>query len=237
MSTTLRRLLQPGPDLDLTAEDADARILDVYSPAPGLRLNLVAGIGGAAGDGDGVSDGLSDPVDRRILRLLRTMADAVLVGARTVRAEGYRMPRTAALAVLTASGDLSGHRLEAAEPGRLLILTTATGAPRLRDLAAELGAEVLALPERDGAVRLDAALDALRERGHEHVLCEGGPGLAGALLDLDVVDELCLTTSPLAGGAALPVLGSGGGTARSMRLESLLSDDRSALYARWRRAR
>ena len=232
MSTALRRLLPPGPGIELTADDADARILEAYSPAPGLRLNLVAGIGGGASDGDGVSDGLSDPVDRRILVLLRSLADVVLVGARSVRTEGYRMPRTAALAVLTASGDLSGHRLQPDEPGRLLVLTTARGAKRV-DLD---GADVLVLPERDGAVRLDAALDALRERGLDRVLCEGGPSLAGALLEHDLVDELCLTTSPFAAGAALPVLGADA-PPRAMRLASLLSDDRSALYARWRRAR
>lgn len=232
MSAALHRLLPPGPDLDLTAEEADARILEAYSPAPGLRLNLVAGIGGGASDADGISDGLSDPVDRRILRLLRGLADAVIVGARSVRAEGYRMPRTAALAVLTASGDLSGHRLQVDEPGRLLVLTTARGAEQV-DID---GADVLVLPERGGAVRLDAALDALRGRGLDRVLCEGGPSLAGALLEHDLVDELCLTTSPFAAGAALPVLGADA-PPRAMRLESLLSDDRSALYARWRRAR
>jgi len=232
VSTALRRFLPPGPGIELTADDADARILQAYSPAPGLRLNLVAGIGGGASDGDGLSDGLSDPVDRRILKLLRSLADVVLVGARSVRAEGYRMPRTAALAVLTASGDLSGHRLQVDEPSRLLVLTTARGAEQV-DID---GADVLVLPERDGQVRLDAALDALRQRGLDRVLCEGGPSLAGALLEHDLVDELCLTTSPFAAGAALPVLGADA-PPRAMRLASLLSDDRSALYARWRRAR
>ncbi len=234
MTTALHRLLPAGPDLDLSAEDADARLAEAYSPAPGLRLNLVAGIGGAANDGSGISDGLSDPVDRRILGLLRTLADVVLVGAASVRSEGYRMPRTAALAVLTASGDLSGHRLTGAAAGRLLVLTTATGAePARRQLP---DAAVVVLPDEEGRVPLERALAALRERGLERVLCEGGPALAGALLERDLVDELCLTTSPTAGGAALPVLGTSA-PPRAMRLEGLLSDERSALYARWRRAR
>ena len=62
------------------------------------------------------------------------------------------------------------------------------------------------------------------------------PTRARILYALDLVDELCLTTSPFAAGAALPVLGADA-PPRAMRLESLLSDDRSALYARWRRAR
>lgn len=234
MTTALHRLLPAGPDLDLSAEDADARLSDAYSPAPGLRLNLVAGIGGAASDGSGISDGLSDPVDRRILGLLRTLADVVLVGAASVRSEGYRMPRTAALAVLTASGDLSGHRLTGAAAGRLLVLTTATGAEQARRQLPE--AEVVVLPDEEGRVPPERALAALRERGLDRVLCEGGPALAGALLERDLVDELCLTTSPTAGGAALPVLGTSA-PPRAMRLEGLLSDERSALYARWRRAR
>ncbi len=234
MTAALRRLLPTGPDLDLSAEDADARLIEAYSPAPALRLNLVAGIGGAASDGSGTSDGLSDPLDRRILGLLRTLADVVLVGASSVRSEGYRMPRTAALAVLTASGDLRGHRLTRALPGRLLVLTTAAGSePARRQLP---DADVVVLPDEEGRVPLQHALAALRERGLERVLCEGGPTLAGALLEQDLVDELCLTTSPSAGGAALPVLGASA-PPRAMRLEGLLSDERSALYARWRRAR
>ena len=61
--------------------------------------------------------------------------------------------------------------------------------------------------------------------------------LAGALLADDLVDEVCLTTSPSASGTSLPVFGTTDGPARPMRLLGMLSDERSALYARWSRAR
>jgi riboflavin biosynthesis pyrimidine reductase len=74
------------------------------------------------------------------------------------------------------------------------------------------------------------ALAALRGRGLDRVLCEGGPQLLHALLAADLVDELCLTTSPVLVGGA-PGLVPAEVRAR-LRLLSLVEHD-GELLARW----
>lgn len=73
----------------------DAGIDDAYAWPPGLwlRANMVSTADGAARSPDGLSAGISSPVDKRVFGRLRGLADAILVGAGTVRAEGYRPAR------------------------------------------------------------------------------------------------------------------------------------------------
>ena len=72
----------------------------------------------------------------------------------------------------------------------------------------------------------------LRARGLRRMLCEGGPELLGSLVDADLVDELCLTTSPLIVGGDGPRIVTGASAVRRMRLAHLLSED-DALFARY----
>jgi 5-amino-6-(5-phosphoribosylamino)uracil reductase len=74
---------------------------------------------------------------------------------------------------------------------------------------------------------------ALRERGLRRIVCEGGPSLAGQLLDSGLVDELCLSTSPVLGGVTLPLFGGETIASRRLSLGQLLADESSTLYARW----
>lgn len=226
--------LHPAPhvSVDLGSPDAATAIEDLYRPPRErwLRLNLVTSVDGSAIGPDGTSDTLTSGADRRILGVIRRLADLVLVGAASVRAEGYVMPRTAGLAVLTASGELTGHRFDPElAPGRLTIVTGVRGAERARETLAGVPAEVVVL-EGERPTHHDI-VDALRARGFEHIVCEGGPELAGQLIDAGVVDELCLSTSPRLSGALLPPLPVA--RARDLELTQLLRDDADVLYARW----
>ena len=60
--------------------------------APWLRASMVASVDGAASLG-GRSGGLSGDADRLVFSVLRSLADVILVGAGTARAEGYRPVR------------------------------------------------------------------------------------------------------------------------------------------------
>jgi riboflavin biosynthesis pyrimidine reductase len=137
--------------------------------------------------------------------------DALLVGAGTLRREGYRAIRldgrrrawrTAhglaehpTLVVLSGALALDpAHPALAGAPVRPVILTHRS-APADRRTALEPVADILTYG--DTAVDLRAAVDALHERGHEQILSEGGPHVMGALTAADLVDELCLTISPL----------------------------------------
>jgi riboflavin biosynthesis pyrimidine reductase len=230
--------LHPGvrEEFDLGSPEGLERVAELYR-APRrewLRINLVASINGNASGNDGTSDGLSNRVDRKILGIIRRASDVVLVGAAGVRAEGYLLPRTAPLAVLSASGDLTGHAIPPGTPdGRVLVFCTRDGLDRARATLRGASAEVVVLPDERGRIAPDDLVAALRDRGLLHIVCEGGPSLAGQLLDAGVVDELCLTTSPRIMATSLPVFGAAISVEQEVGLSGLLLDEGSALYARW----
>jgi riboflavin biosynthesis pyrimidine reductase len=62
----------------------------------------------------------------------------------------------------------------------------------------------------EASVDMKAALDALAERGHRRISCEGGPHLLGQLADAGLLDELCLTVSPLLAGPGADRIVTGG---------------------------
>jgi riboflavin biosynthesis pyrimidine reductase len=198
----MRRLL-PGGSGDLEVDLAQA----YANPAAGqsLRANMVATADGAASGGDGLSGSVSGEADKRVFRALRGLADVVLVGAGTARAEGYR-PAKLPIAVVSGRLDLDlTAPLYAAAEHRTIVLTCAQAPPdklvQLRDLT-----DVVVCGE--AAVDVTQAVAALRDRGLGHVLCEGGPTLLRQLVAAGLLDELCLTVAPvLAGGGAGRVLG------------------------------
>ena len=229
----LSRLRPPAEPIDLDAADARDRLLEAYRPAypDWLRLNLVTSVDGSATGSDGTSETLTNPADRVILGVIRELADVVLVGAQSVRAEGYRVPKRSPLAILTASGDLSGHRLERDAASRVIIVGPAAAIARSRASLGEV--ESIELPDA-GRADPRSVIAALRSSGHRSIVCEGGPQLAAQLLVADLVDELCLTTSPALIGSGLPAFGAARFPQRPLQLTSLMLDERDALYARWR---
>lgn len=239
-----------------TPLDDDA-LRDLYrGPAdletPWVRSNFVASIDGAV-SADGTSGGLGTPADRRLFTILRELADVVLVGAGTVRAENYGGARTGddartrrrgrgqsdtpPIAVVTAGANLDpGSRLLTDTVVAPLILTCAAAPAARKDALAAAGARVFEIG--DDTVPSRAILDTLGGLGLHRVLCEGGPALFGQLLGDDAVDELCLTTSPmLVAGAAGRIATSPRAVATPMRRAHLLGDDDGTVLTRWVRER
>jgi riboflavin biosynthesis pyrimidine reductase len=182
--------------------------LYAYPPGQWVRVNLVASVDGAVTLA-GRSGGLSDAADRAVFRMLRGLCDVVLVGAGTVRAEGYQgvrphevdpalragRPAVPTIAVVTASCWLTpSHPLVAGAAVPPIVLTTAAAPVAARSALAAAGVPVLVA----GTDRVDVAVAVrlLGERGLHRVLCEGGPALLTDLVAADLVDELCLTVSP-----------------------------------------
>ncbi|MDQ0793229.1 pyrimidine reductase family protein [Streptomyces sp. B1I3] len=177
-----------------------------------LRANMVSTLDGAA-QHDGRSQGISDATDMRIFGTLRGLADAVVVGAESVRLEGYRPARARdafagrraaagqgpapAIAVVSASLDLDFSLPLFVSPLVPTLVITGAAAPSDRIHAArEAGAEVLIAG--DGATVDPArAVAELAERGLTRLLTEGGPRLLGQFVAAGVLDELCLTVSPM----------------------------------------
>ncbi len=83
---------------------------------------------------------------------------------------------------------------------------------------------------------LAGAVAALRQDyGLSHLLCEGGPTLFGGLHAAGLVDEVCLTVSPvLAGPGATRIIAGPEGTPRSMTLRHVLASD-GYLFLRYAR--
>ncbi len=211
-----------------------------------VRVNFVASIDGAATD-HGLSGGLSGQADKRVFDILRRLCDVVLVGAGTVRAEGYGAMRLNQASVqLRRANGLPDQPVFAIVSGTLGLDPESpvfTKAP-VRALVVTVGASSHVKKEAlsrvtdvlvCGEERLDVGvmLDAFAKRGLRQVLCEGGPTLFGTLLDADRVDELCLTISPLieAGDAHRIVVGTLE-KARRMALHHVLVSD-STLMLRY----
>ena len=191
---------------------------------PWVRANMVCSVDGAASV-NGRSGGLSGDADRQIFGLLRSLADVILVGAGTARAEHYRPAQPASIqpelragrtatppiAVISGRLDLDPalELLTVAPPdARTIVITTARIPERQRAAVAEHADVLVAGTEY---VDLKTALAGLAARGYQRVLTEGGPHLLGQLTASGLLDELCLTVSPwLAGPGPGRILEGGG---------------------------
>lgn len=232
----LRPLVPAGEAILLGADGARAAIEEAWRPGDGVRvrLNMIASLNGSSIGSDGTSETLTNRVDRTILGVIRAQADVVVVGAASVRAEGYRVPKRVPLAIVSASADLAGHRLELHEGARVLLLV-----PEEAVVPAVLpdGVEVVRVPSAAGRIGIDALLHALRERGLERVVCEGGASLSGQFLASGRVDEVCLTTAPRVVLPGLPVAATPTAVDDGFALSLLAADDSGFTYARWSRIR
>jgi riboflavin biosynthesis pyrimidine reductase len=243
LTGAVRRLL-PDP-----VDDPDLAMAYAYpAGTPWLRGNMIASADGAA-TVDGRAGGLGNKTDQLILGLLRALSDVVIAGAGTVTAEGYgparvrpeyeelrmaagQMPAPV-MAVVSQRLHLnfeSRYFTEATQPP---IVVTCETAPGDRILAAQKLADVIVA----GTESVSPALlvKGLVERGYQKLLCEGGPTLLGTLAAGGVLDELCLTISPLlVGGPARRVLdGPVLDPPQRLRLTQLLQDDDDLLFARY----
>lgn len=221
-------------------------------PAPWLRGNMVSTLDGAA-QHEGRSQPISCPADMRIFGVLRALADVVVVGAETVRQEGYRPARARAefaaareaagqgpapaIAVVSASLDLDFSLPLFTSPlVPTLVLTGAAADPERVAAAGKAGARVVVAGEGAG-VDPERAVRALAGLGHTRLLTEGGPRLLGQVIAAGVLDELCLTVAPMvtAGDAQRIAGGPSVTLPRRFTLSSMLEED-GFLFTRYRRA-
>jgi riboflavin biosynthesis pyrimidine reductase len=151
-----------------------------------------------------VSGDLGGPADKVVFDVLRRLADVVLVGAGTVRDEGYGamrldvdaatwrdehdLPLHPVFAIVSGSLDLDLRSdVFTLAPVRPLIVTTERADPAKR-AAIEAVADVVVCG--DEHVEPARVVAALAERGLRQILCEGGPALFGAFIDADAVELL-----------------------------------------------
>lgn len=181
-----------------------------------LRANFVSSLDGAATH-NGLSAELGSPADKRVFDILRRLADVIVVGAGTVRAEGYgAMTMDDEQVAWRVRNGLQPHpsfaivsehlNLDPASdvftkaPVRPIVVT---GSEAPADRRAALAEVADVIDCGSSAVDTRLMLDALAERGLLQVHSEGGPHLLGAMIEEGTIDELCLTLSArLEGGMA-----------------------------------
>lgn len=229
--------------------DSDLADLYAYPPsAPAdvvMRANMVGSIDAVA-TVDGRSGGLGGAGDEQLFMVLRALADVVLVGARTAFTEGY--------GPVTPHAALAERRLDLgqAPTAKLVLLSSSLSIPTDDPLLTDPGTVVAtcAAAPRDARARLldagatlvdcgDDRVDPaavgrhLAAAGTWRVLCEGGPSLLGSLVAADLLDELCVTVSPLLTAGDGKHMTAGGAAAHPMRRVHVLADDDDYLYVRW----
>ncbi|MCB7138100.1 dihydrofolate reductase family protein [Cellulosimicrobium marinum] len=256
-------VLLPSPArLDPDPREDALAALYAYPPRSrgpvAVRANMVTSLDGAAWGPDERSGSINDDADWRVFRVLRALADVVLVGAGTARAEGYTAldrPRGLGhlhdapleLALVTRTGNVPATLAPGDRPP--LVLTGPDGARAARAVVPADRVLVVGAGGTDGTDRVDltAGLGALAGLGLTRVLAEGGPSLLTDLLGADLLDELCVTTTPSVVGPGPGRIVAGDATAgpavalpRTARLGHLLHcpDDRpgspaGTTLARW----
>ncbi|CAN5510108.1 pyrimidine reductase family protein [soil metagenome] len=240
----------------LPSHESDIDAYDAYRPAdpraPLVRINMVASVDGRIADGDGVSGGLGGAGDQQVFFALRNMADAIVAGAGTVRAEGYgpMRPRPGhadqrrtdgldgpvPIVVVTRSMDLdTGSALFTAAVAPTVVLTTVDAPSEAVGAVRDAGGIVVQVGRRD--VDLASGIAILgRKHGLHHLLIEGGPRLNGHLLAAGLADELCLTIAPqLVGGGDARRVVDGLDVPHDLRLTRALVHDGELLLTYGRR--
>jgi riboflavin biosynthesis pyrimidine reductase len=198
---------------------------------PWLMTNMVHSLDGAASR-TGRSGGLGGDGDRRMFGLIRRLPDAVLVGAGTVRAERYgplitpaRNGRPAQLVIVSARLDLDPSipcLADSDAQHRPLIITVEAADPARREVL-EPWADLVDAGE--ASIEADALPALLAGRGHQVVLCEGGPTLLGQLLEPGLVDEWFVTVAGLAiGGPAHRITNSATEVEERLRLRTVFTE-------------
>ncbi|MGP4094465.1 pyrimidine reductase family protein [Nonomuraea sp. KM90] len=229
--------IQDNPDIVQAYAYPEAR--------PWLRLNMVASADGAAWL-KGRSGGLSSKGDKRIFQTLRGLADVVVAGAATVRKEGYGpvppreawaeiregRPEVPPIAVITRSLalDLDGELFTDA-PSRTIVITC-EAAPHERRKEAARRADLIVAG--DEGVDLRRAVAELHDRGLTRVLCEGGPRVNAQLSACDLVDELCLSISPMLVGGGAARIQNGEPAQVALDLTQVLEEE-SVLFCKYTR--
>lgn len=180
------------------------------SGSPWTMLNMISSKNGLA-TYNGKSGPLGGPADKALFRTLRGLADVILVAAGTVRSEEYSVPiiseKTAqirgrlhkaelpTIVVISNSLDLDPFSPLFTSVNYRPAILTSTSSPKHKE--EELRAVADVFSTTGDHVNLAEAIPYLGKSYGPLILVEGGPNLNSQLVELDLFDELCITTSPI----------------------------------------
>ena len=229
------RVVHPQPARDASLDELYGLPRARVGDRPWVGVCMIASLDGTTVV-DGTSGALGNETDSAVFAALRRAADLILVGAGTVRAEGYGPPRKPGqrVGVVTARANVDpASELFTSGAGFLILPDDGPPAPvgpagPLDEVRAGLGRVDVAEALR----RLDRVVDP-----PTFVQCEGGATLNGALLLAGCVDELDLTLSPMmAGGDGPRAVVGAPPVSFGFELAHLGVDEASYVYTRWTRS-
>jgi riboflavin biosynthesis pyrimidine reductase len=229
--TFYRVFPDPRLAIDLDTEEGLELLRELYlsDRSPSVRVNMIVRPDGSIAGSDGTSGSLTTLDDRHLVRLLRSMADVVVMGAETLRQERIPIPRGIPLLVVSNSGNIAAHNaIFSPDCGELVVMTPSpeTASTTIGDTPHRI-----ITPGRPSPTAQDI-IDLCLAEGWKNILVEGGRQVATLFAEAGVVDDLCLTLT----GAPLsedtpPVSWWPRGT--SWTTSHLLMDDQRMLYHRY----
>ena len=190
--TLYRVFPDPRLAIDLDTDEGLELLRELYTidSNASVRVNMIVRPDGAIHGPDGTSGSLSSPDDRRLVRLLRSMADAVIIGAETLRHERIPVPLGIPLVVVSRSGNIaSSNVIFGPESGELVVVTPSpvTASATLADTPHRLIS-----PGRPSLTATDI-IALCQAEGWRNLLVEGGKQTATMFAEAGVVDDLCVT--------------------------------------------
>lgn len=189
---------------------------------------MVTTSGGETVGTDGTTNSLTRGSDRALLALLRDHSDAVVVGAKTIKAEPVPLPVSTPLVIMTRSGNLSGHQLRqrGSDTERLIIATTKASVDTLALTAGDLRYEVLVVDPDEDAEHLELAI--AQHVGGNSLLVEGGTEIWKFFAP--IIDEVLISVAPppRESNEGVPPWWPGGHD--HWQLSALMTDDSQMLY-------
>lgn len=224
--------------------DGARRLAEIYAPPADrilVRAMMNTTVDGAVAGSDGTSGSLRNPDDSFAFGVLRALADAVLVGAGTVRAEDYsrvegradllapsRRPSGEALPVLAVATASGGIPPEADDRAGLILLVPAQELESVRARTSLAAEQVVA------ADSPQEMISALVSRGHRAIQLEGGPSLLGDFAAAGKIDELCFSVTHRTVGGTSPRVVDGPAHDQPWQLSTMLIGEQATL-TRYRR--
>lgn len=220
-----------GSPVDITAAYA-------WPEGAWTRAMMLTTLDGAIAGADGLSGSISSATDRLVFSEVRRLADAVLVGAGTIRAERYnpmkarpeyQEARSAAglqpapVVVIVSRGlDLPWQDPLFHESAQQPIVLTGSHDPSSSSLKrAQAYADVQQVPDLEART----IIGAMHARGLSRIVCEGGPSLLTQMAAANLIDEYDITLAPILAGNGHGIVDGPLGEIKRLRLAHAFADD------------
>lgn len=202
-----------------------------------VGLNIVHTTDFRLTDEENSSFGISSALDRRILRFIRSQADAVFMGAATIRNEGWVLPKNGApAAILVGNSPLELPKLleragKQLEPPYPIYVFASSRVYREQQTLPFTGIKLFEVAD-DLSKAVPQLIQTMHQEGYERLICEGGVIVAEAALHTNSIDELAVTVSPISSQGSVRIRPD---FTDGFKLVQEFSSEDGFIFQRWQR--